>query len=312
MSIINKIGVVLSGIYDDNARFKVMNRLGMLNGMPDDEFLKKKYQAVMGKKLDLDNPRTFTEKLQWLKLYNRNPKYTTMVDKYLVKEYVANMIGEEYIIPTLGVWENAYDIDFDKLPNEFVLKCNHNSGLGMCICKDKTQLDIEKTRELLSKGLSQNYYLCGREWPYKDVKRRIIAERYMKDSTFSEELTDYKFFCFDGIVKMMFIATDRQNEKEDTKFDFFDEHFNHLPFIQGHPNATRALNKPANFEKMKELAEILSKDIPHVRVDFYEINGKVYFGELTFFHFSGMEPILPEFWDYKIGEWLHLPDKIIN
>lgn len=133
----------------------------------------------------------------------------------------------------------------------------------------------------------------------------VILLRYVK----RRELTDYKFFCFDGKVKMMFIATDRQNEKEDTKFDFFDENFNHLPFKQGHPNATRALSKPANFEKMKELAEVLSKGIPHARVDFYEISGKVYFGEITFFHFCGMEPIVPETWDYKIGEWLHLPDK---
>lgn len=259
-------------------------------------------------KMDIDNPQTFNEKLQWLKLYDRRPEYTMMVDKIEVKKYIAEKIGEEYLIPTLGVWDNAEDIDFDSLPDKFVMKCNHNSGLGMAICKDKSTFDTEKARKELRKGLKQDYYLTGREWPYKNVKRRIIAEQYMEDEKTSE-LRDYKFFCFNGEVKAMFVATERQKVGEEVKFDFFDENFNHLPIRQGHPNAKVAPEKPEKFEEMKKLASKLSQNIPHVRVDFYEVNGKIYFGEMTFYHFSGMVPFAPEEWDYKLGEWTTLPKK---
>ena len=276
--------------------------------LSDQEYLKKAFKLNMGKELNLENPQTFNEKLQWLKLYNRKPEYTVMVDKYLARDYIAKAIGEEYLIPLLGVWDSPDEIDFDALPDQFVLKCNHNSGTGMCICKDKSKLNIDKVKAELAKGLAENYYLAHREWPYKDVPRKIIAEKYMVDES-GTELKDYKFFCFNGKVKLLFVAKDRMKEGEETKFDFFDENFNHLPFTNGHPNSEPPYYKPENFEKMKELAEKLSTGIPHLRVDFYNINGKIYFGELTFFHWSGMVPFKPEEWDYKLGEWIELPVK---
>ena len=276
--------------------------------LDDKTYLEKRFKLEMGKSLDLENPKTYNEKLQWLKLYDRKPLYTTLVDKYKVREWVAEKIGEEHLIPLLGVWDNVNDIDFDSLPNEFVLKCNHNSGLGMCICKDKASLDIEKVKTELKKGLNQNYYLNGREWPYKDVPRKIIAEKFMVDES-GYELKDYKFFCFNGKVKLLFVAKDRNKIGEETKFDFFNENFVHLSFTNGHPNSEPPYIKPENFEEMKRLAEILSENIPQVRVDFYNINGKIYFGEMTFFHWSGFVPFEPQEWDLKLGKLIKLPNK---
>ena len=271
----------------------------------DKTYISLKYRLVFGKKLDLENPKTYNEKLQWLKLYNRKDEYTTMVDKFAVREYVANKIGEEYLIPSLGVWDNPEDINFDELPDEFVLKCNHNSGVGMCICKDKSKLDIEKVKKELKKGLEQDYYMTNREWPYKNVPRKIIAEKFMVDES-GTELKDYKFFCFDGKPHFLFIATDRNTPGEETKFDFFDMDFNHLDFTNGHPNSDKTIEKPKGFEEMKELACKLSEGLPHARIDFYDINGQVYFGEITFFHWSGIVPFNPEEWDYKFGELINL------
>jgi len=276
---------------------KVIGRL-----FSDKAFIKLKYRLTMNKKLNLENPQTYNEKLQWQKLYDRRPEYTMMVDKYAVRQYIAEQLGEEYLIPLLGVWDNPDEIDFDALPEQFVLKCNHNSGVGMEICKDKSKLNIESVKKELRKGLKENYYLTGREWPYKNVKRRIIAEQFMVDES-GVELKDYKFFCFDGDVKALFIATDRPH---DTKFDFYDIEFNHLPFTNGHPNADRELQKPKGFDQMIEFAKKLSKGIPQVRIDFYDINGHVYFGEMTFFHWSGFVPFEPEEWDYKFGSWIDL------
>lgn len=285
--------------------FTIMDYLGLTDYLSDETYLKMAYKSKMGKKLNLDNPKTFNEKLQWLKLYDRKPEYTRYVDKIEVRKYIAETIGEEYLIPCLGVWDSPEDIDFSKLPNQFVLKCNHNSGLGMCICKDKSKLDISKVKNELLKGLKQNYFLNGREWPYKNVKPKIIAEKYMEDES-GYELKDYKFFCFDGKVKALFIASDREIINEETKFDFFDEEFNHLNFRNGHPNSKNKIDKPKGFEKMKQLAEKLSVDIPQVRVDLYDIDGEIYFGELTFTHWSGLIPFEPESWDYKFGSWLDL------
>lgn len=270
----------------------------------DRVFLKLKYRSVFGKKLDLNNPQTYNEKLQWLKLYDRNPEYTKMVDKYEAKEYVASIIGKEHIIPTLAVYDSVEDIDFDVLPDQFVLKCTHDSG-GVVICKDKSKFDKDAAIKKLKRGLKQNFYLQNREWPYRNVKPRIIAEIYMEDK--SGELNDYKWFCFNGEPKSVFIATDRFTEGEETKFDFYDSEFNHLSFTNGHPNATRPLMKPAGFEEMKALARKLSKGIPHVRVDFYEVNRTILFGELTFFHWSGFVKFKPEEWDMTFGEWIELP-----
>ena len=272
---------------------------------PDKWYLEKKFLYTMGYKLDLDNPQTFNEKLQWLKLYDRRAEYTKMVDKYEAKKYVASKIGEQYIIPTLGVYESPEDIDFSVLPNQFVLKCTQDSG-SLIICRDKSKLDIKKVCHKLKKGLKRRYFYWGREWPYKDVHPRIIAEQYMED-TRTKELCDYKWFCFNGEPKFMFIATDRFNNNEDTKFDFFDMNFNHIPVTNGHPNATSAIAKPQTFDVMKSLAAKLSKGIPHVRVDFYEVDGKVFWGELTFSHWSGMVPFEPKEWDYVFGKEIKLP-----
>ncbi len=283
--------------------FLTLGQRGWFNWIPDEIYLKIAYLIKMGRMLHLDSPVTFNEKLQWLKLHDRRPEYTMMVDKYEVKEYVASIIGREHIIPTLGIWDRFDDIDFDQLPDRFVLKCTHDSG-GLVICKNKSKLDINDARKKINRSLKHNFFWGQREWPYKDVKPRVIAEQYMEDET--GELRDYKFFCFDGEVKALFIASDRTKDV-DTKFDFFDENFNHLPFTNGHPNAEVPPSKPVCFEEMKSLASILSKEIPQVRVDFYEIRGKVYFGEMTFFHWSGMTPFVPEEWDYKFGSWIKLP-----
>lgn len=273
----------------------------------DKKFLEELFSLRTGYKLNLDNPQTFNEKLQWLKLYNRKPEYVQMVDKVEAKKYVAGVIGEEHIIPTLAVYDRAEEIDFETLPNQFVLKCTHDSG-GIVICKDKTKLDRNEAIRKLAHGLETNYFYFNREWPYKNVKPRIIAEPYMEDE--SGELKDYKFFCFDGEPKAMFIASDRFEKNEETKFDFFDMDFNHLPFTNGHPNASCPINKPKGFDEMKALARKLSKGMPEVRVDFYDVNGHIYFGELTFFHWSGMVPFQPKEWDYKFGEWIKLPISI--
>ena len=278
-----------------------------LKWVPDPLYLRLRYFVLMKKFLRLKNPRTYNEKLQWLKLYDRKPIYTEMVDKLTAKEYVAKRIGEEYIIKTLGVWEHFDDIDFEALPDRFVLKCTHDSG-GLVIVTDKRILDKERAREKIEKSLKLNFYWTAREWPYKNVKPRIIAEEYMEDKITSE-LRDYKFFCFNGEAKALFVASERQNEDEETKFDFFDMDYNHLQIVNGHPNAKVPPQKPQNFEKMKELAGKLSKGIPHLRVDFYEVNGKIYFGELTFSHWSGMVPFEPAEWDKIFGDWIELPKR---
>lgn len=289
---------------------KLFIRIGhgsFLKKMSDEKYLKLVFKDRMGYPLDLENPRTFSEKLQWLKLYDRKPIYTTMVDKYEVKKYVADAIGEEYIIPTLGVWESFDEIDFDELPEQFVLKCTHDSG-GLVICRDKSKLNKAAAKEKIDRCMKRNYYWANREWPYKDVKPRIIAEQYMEDKE-TAELRDYKFFSFDGETKAMFIATERASETEETKFDFFDMDYNHLDFRNGHPNATVLPAKPQNFELMHTLADKMSVGIPQVRIDFYEVNGRVYFGEMTFFHWSGLKPFEPAEWDRTFGDWIKLPNK---
>lgn len=271
----------------------------------DELYLKLLFRNRMGKKLNLKNPETFSEKLQWMKLYDRNPQYTMMVDKYAVKEYVSKILGEEYIIPTLGVWDSFDEIDFEKLPEKFVLKCTHDSG-GLVICTDKSKLNKAEAKSKINHALRRKYYLNTREWPYKNVKPRIIAEKYMVDES-GYELKDYKFFVFDGQMRAMFIATDRTADTE-TCFDFYDRKFEHLPFTNGHPNAQHTIKKPENFEEMIAIAEKLGKGLPQARIDLYNINGRIYFGEITFFHWSGMKPFKPEEWDYKFGSWFNLPE----
>lgn len=260
----------------------------------------------MGKRLDWNNPQTFNEKLQWLKLYDRKPEYTTMVDKYKVREYIAERLGEEYLIPLLGVWNDPDEIDFDALPNQFVLKCNHNSGLGMCICKDKTKLDIAKVKAALRKGLKQDYYLTGREWPYKNVERKIIAEKFMTDG--GEDLADYKIHNFNNGPKVILVCRDRFKDSGLTE-DFFSEDWEHLDVARpDHPNASTPVERPKELEEMLSLAEKLSQGRPFLRTDFYTVGGRVYFGELTFFPASGFSPFIPPQWDETLGKWITLPN----
>lgn len=278
--------------------------------LPDSTYLKLMFRLKMGSRLNLKNPRTFSEKLQWLKLYNRRSQYTTMVDKYAVKEYVAGIIGEEYIIPTIGVWDKPEDIDWETLPNQFVLKTTHGGGsTGVVICKDKDSFDKQKAIDKLNESLKMDIYHLFREWPYKNVPKRIIAEKFITPSPNEDDLPDYKFFCFDGKVKMLYVATERQKKGEVAKFDFFDDNFNHLPLQQtGHPNAEITPIKPQNFDLMKSLAERLSQGIPHVRVDFYDCDDRIYWGEMTFFSMSGLASYEPEEWDYKFGDLIKLPN----
>lgn len=277
--------------------------------IPDSIFLKHRFKKEMGYSLNLRSPKTFDEKLQWLKLYNRNPLYTALVDKYAVKQWVAEKIGAEYVIPTLGVWDHFEDIDFSKLPNQFVLKCTHDSG-GLVICKDKGLFDISAAHTKLQKSLKKNFYYQSREWPYKNVPPRIIAERYMED-TQDEELRDYKFYTFNGVPKFLLLATNRQSGTCPLSFDYYDMDFNHLPLTNHwHPN--NELNppkKPKNFEKMIHLAHVLAEGIPHVRVDFYDVDGQVYFGEMTFFDQGGFLKLHPESWETEWGDLIKLPLK---
>lgn len=274
----------------------VWNRLAPI--LPDEIYLKVRFRQRVGYWPNLKDPKTYNEKLQWLKLHDKHPEYTKLVDKIEAKKYVASVIGEKYIIPTLGVWNSVDEIDWDSLPNQFVIKVTSDSG-GIVVCKDKKKLDIDKAKKKLKKGWGKNYYKYNKEYPYKDLKPRIIAEQYMEDES-GYELKDYKIFCFDGTPKYLFVATGRQ--MHDTRFDFYDMDFNHLPFLNGHPNADVWPVKPENFDEMVEVAKKLSTGMCHVRVDLYNINGKIYFGELTFFHWSGMTPYNPIEWDYKLGE----------
>lgn len=275
--------------------------LGLLDAMSglicDNLYLRIKFRLMMHRKLHLRNPRTFNERLQWQKLYDRNPLYHSLVDKIEVKSYVGGKIGEKYVIPTLGVWDSASEIKWDLLPEKFVIKCTHDSG-STVICDGAGTFDRQEASETLNAALKVDFSKSEREWAYKGVKPRIIAEQYLGDN-----ISDYKFFCFDGVPKFMFVASDRQNENEETKFDFFDMDYNWLDVRNGHPNAISHPAKPENFELMKDLASVLSKGISQVRVDFYEVGGKVYFGEYTFYHWGGFVPFEPEAWDKRFLKW---------
>ena len=287
-------------------RCEFLNAHGFSALVSSETLIKERYFENFGKKIDLNNPQTYTEKLQWLKLYDHRDIYTTMVDKYAAKQFVAERIGEEYVIPLLGVWDNPNEIDFEKLPNQFVLKATHDSG-GYFICKNKNEIDEKFVKKEMEKLLKRNYYIRSREWAYNNVKPRIIAEQYMEDRQ-DGELRDYKFFTFNGKPKVLYITQNRGKGQE-TVADFYDMDFQHLPFVIDHNMAINSPHQPQNFRLMKELAAKLSEGTPQLRVDFYEVNGKVYFGEMTFFHCSGLVPFKPSEWDKIFGEWLILPEK---
>ena len=272
--------------------------------MPDKMYLQCIWRDTMGYEIDFRHPKTFCEKLQWLKLYNRKPIYTKMVDKATAKEYAASIIGEEYIIPTLGTYNIFDEIDFDKLPNQFVLKSTHDSG-GVYICKDKSKLDKEKARSMTEGRFWVNVYNNFREWPYKNVKPRIIAEKYVADDML-DDLRDYKFFCFDGQPVFCQVISDRSSNMT---IDFFDKDWKHQEFHEPkiYPFSQVEIKKPENYELMMELSAKLSLKHPFLRVDFYESKGKVYFGELTFFPTTGMGGFEPAKWDKVLGDLIKLP-----
>lgn len=274
--------------------------------LADKTYLKIYFKCKMGYKLNLKNPQTFNEKLQWLKLYDRNPEYTKMVDKYEVREYIKEKIGEEYLIPLIGVYDKFDDIDFDELPNQFVIKCNHDSG-GLVICKDKGKLNIEETRKKINKSLKRNYYYSGREWPYKNVKPRIIIEKYMEDSNKSD-LIDYKLFCFNGIPKIVLVCSERFSSSNMCE-TWFDMNWKLIDMTESGHRVDSTISKPKQLKKMVELSKKLSKNIPFIRVDWYEIGDKLYFGELTFYPASGFEKFEPKEWNKKIGDMLSI-DKL--
>ena len=293
-------------------RMGYLSKLGFYDHMGDERYLKKSFKVLMGKDLNLENPQTFNEKLQWLKLHDRKPEYTVMVDKYKVRDYIAQVLGPEYLIPLLGVWNDPSEIDFDALPNQFVLKCNHNSSTGLCICKDKSKLDIGQAKRELSKALKEDFYLHGREWPYKNVPRRIIAEKYMEDSPSSApggvgQLTDYKVFVFEGKPYCIQVDFDRFiNHRR----NLYDVNWNYLPFTTNYPtDPNHVIKKPDSLEELLAAAEKIARSLnnPHfVRTDFYIVDGHIYFGEITFYHECGLVQFYPQEYDYKLGELIKI------
>ncbi len=272
--------------------------------MDDEKYLKYRYKRILSRELNLESPKSFNEKIQWLKIHDRNPDYTKMVDKYEAKKYVASIIGEEYIIPTYGVWDKFGNIDFDSLPNQFVLKTTHDSG-GISICRDKSSFDYKKARKHLQKSLKNNFYYLGREWPYKDVKPRILAEKYMEDPS-SKELVDYKFYCFDGDPKFLYISKGLENHAT-ASISFLTLDWTFAPYERNDYKPFDALpKKPAKFSEMIEICKKLSTNHKFIRVDLYQINGQVYFSELTFSPCSGMMPFKTLEQDLKMGELLRL------
>lgn len=268
--------------------------------MSDRWFINVKWLMCMGYKLDLSNPKTFNEKLQWLKLYDRNPLYTVLVDKYRAKQYVAEKIGDKYVVPTFAVYSSVDEIDIDSLPNQFVLKCNHDSG-SFIICKNKNEFDIDSAKKTLNKCLNHNFYKDSREWPYKDVKRCILAEQYLEDNTF-EDLVNYKFICINGTPVIMYITV----KTDDIWENFYDMNFRPIEFSHGYRRYEKDIIKPSLFDELKMVAQTLAKDLSVVRVDFYIINNKIFFSEYTFYDWGGFAPIQPFQWDIKLGEMINV------
>ena len=279
-------------------RLKIINCLRFI---PNTPYLHIVYLIKTGKILNLKKPQTFCDKLNWLKLNNINPEYTKLVDKIAVRDYLIKKIGKDICIPLLGTYNCYEDIDFDRLPDKFVIKCSHDSG-STKIIQDKALINHKELSSFFNNRLRQNPYFLGREYPYKDVIPRICIEEYMVSEE-NSDLNDYKFFCFDGKPEILFIATERSSN---CKFDFYDMDFNHLDIINIHPQSNLVINKPINFEQMKELVSNLSEGMKFVRIDLYEINGKIYFGEFTFFHAGGFWPMKPDEWEIKLGNLISI------
>lgn len=277
--------------------------------IPDSIYLRYMYKKIMGRRLNLKHPKTFNERLQWLKIHDRNPIYTKLVDKYEAKRIIRKKIGKKYIIPTLAVWDKVDDIDFAGLPKRFVIKCTHNSG-GVVVYSERNQLDLKTVKSIIDKGFNSNFYWQGREWPYKNVKPRIIVEQYMCDDSskpiVQQELSDYKFYCFNGYVDCVMVCYDRASG--DTKYYFFDQSWNLKRINKRGVEAPLdfTLPKPECLDEMISIAKKLSKGIPFVRVDLYVCDGKPYFGEMTFYPQSGFDPNYLRKTDYYFGNCIDL------
>ncbi len=288
-------------IYEAAARGKIP--------FPDRAFQKWDYKIHTGRKLNLRHPVTYQDKLQWMKYYYRNPILTKLVDKYGAREWVANKIGEEYLVPIYGIYNSWDEIDFSELPDTFVLKCTHDSG-SVVICRDKKAFDFDSAKKKIEDGLARNQFYISREWPYKNVKPRIICEKFLKDDQ-NPDPPDYKFLCFDGHMKMMYVNTERRTGV--TRTNYYTPEFERVNIeIKPFPNNPKPDYKPAEFEKMIELAEILSKGFPFIRVDFNLINHKIYFGEMTCYDCGGRWLMEPDEYNYTFGEWITLPPKMRN
>lgn len=292
-----------------NNLFLALGAKGFLNWVPDKPYLKIRFKiASGGEKLDLKNPQTFNHKLQWLKIHDRKPIYTTMVDKYEAKKFVGDRIGFEYIVENYGVWDKFDNIDFNSLPDQFVLKCTHDSG-GLVVCRNKNTLDKEKAREKIERSLKRNYFWSSREWPYKNVKPRIIAEKYLSDFDSEDGITDYKFYCFDGEPKFLYVSKGLEDHST-ARISFLTLDWQFASFGRKDFKPFETLPpKPQNYEKMLEICKILSKDCPFLRVDLYECSGQIYFSELTFFPCGGVMPFKDKADDEKLGQLIKLPNK---
>ena len=297
---------LLRYITDPDFRFIVNAVRGLYDNMPDETYLQRMFRAKLGYDLDLINPRTLNEKLNWLKIHDRKPIYTTMVDKYAAKQYVSECIGEKYAIPTLGIWDRFDDIDFKLLPNSFVLKTTHDSG-GIVICSDQSKLDFNLAKRKINKSLKKNYYFYGREWPYKEVKPRIIAEELLQTAN-NEPINDYKLQCFDGKFDNIFVAEGRFS-KRGVRYHYFDHTWNYLPYCPYEDIDMDELKKlkPSSLEEMIGIAEKLAAGLPQLRVDLYEIEGRVFFGEMTFYSQSGFDTSITLEADRILGSKLRLP-----
>lgn len=297
----NRFNNFIHYISEDPVRFKVWSLIQVSRLYNDESYIRKMYKIRFKEDLNLENPQSFNEKLNWLKLYYHNPILTKLADKYAVKQIVRDLIGEEYVVPNYGVWDSFDQIDFSTLPDQFVLKGTHDSG-GAFICRDKSTFDYKGVRNRLNKNLKRDFFYAGREWPYKFIPHRIIADKYLDDNT-GNELRDYKFWCFNGVPTYMYCTIKGDNVYE----NFYDMDFNIAPINHGFPRHQPEFDKPECFDEMKYLAAKLSNNLPFVRVDFFQVQGKVYFGEFTFFDWGGHRPFVTKEMDLELGKLIELP-----
>ncbi len=295
----------ISSVFRPSKWAKLFIEKGLAENFSDEAYLKLRFYAEMGKPLNLRDPKTYNEKLNWLKLHDRQPLYPILADKVRVRDYVAQKLGKDCLIPLAGIWDSPEDIDFDALPDRFVLKCNHNSGRGMYICQDKARMDVEKVKKGLHRGLQQDYYKPGREWPYRDIPRKIIGECFLEGPD-GNSPDDYKVMCFGGEPRLVVLHRGRFTNYT---MDFYDPQWNHLDIKrQGKPWADAPAPRPELLEELLRCSRILTEGIPHVRADWYICGGRLYFGELTFFNNSGFGPFEKEADDLLLGSWIRLPE----